>query len=104
MSTPGSHLCSHVLMCPRTQSLSALHRCYHMLECQHMHIQTVDLHYEQRVARIPVFERSSFKSNYQLQARRKRPSREMQWCDMESRYHEFEIKEPTTQELARCPP
>ena len=44
MSTPGSHLFSHVLMCLRTQSLSALHRCSHLLECQHMSIQTVELH------------------------------------------------------------
>ena len=44
MSTPGSHLFSHVLMCLRTQSLSALHRCSHLLECQHMSIQTTELH------------------------------------------------------------
>ena len=30
--------------------------------------------------------------------------REKQWRDMESSYYEFEIQEPTTQELARCPP
>ena len=36
-----------------------------------------------------------FKSNYQLQPRRKWSSGEMQWCDMESSYYEFEIKEPT---------
>ena len=60
--------------------------------------------YEQRVARIPVFKRSSFKSNYQLQPRRKWPSRKMQWRDMERSYYEFEIQESTTQELARCPP
>ena len=60
--------------------------------------------YEQRVARIPVFKRSSFKSNYQLQPRRKWLSREVKWCDMERSYYEFEIQESTTQELARCPP
>ena len=31
---------SHVLTCLRTQSLSVLHRCSHLLECQHMSIQT----------------------------------------------------------------
>ena len=100
MSTPGSHLFSHVLMCLRTQSLSALHGCSHLLECQHMSIQTT----EQRVTRIPVFERGGFKLNYQLQPRGRRSSREMQWRDMESSYYEFEIQEPTTQERARCPP
>ena len=44
MSTSGFHLFSHVLMCPRTQSLSALHRCSHLLECQPMSIQTVEPH------------------------------------------------------------
>ena len=44
MSTPGSHLFSHVLMCLRAQLLSALHRCSHLLECQHMPIQTAELH------------------------------------------------------------
>ena len=34
----------HVLMCLRTQSLSALHRCSHLLECQHTSIQTAELH------------------------------------------------------------
>ena len=43
MSTPGSHLFSHVLMCPRTQSLSVLYRCSHLLECQHMSIQSAEL-------------------------------------------------------------
>ena len=45
---------------------------------------------------IPVFKRGGFESNYQLQPGRKRSSREMQWCDMESRYYEFEIQEPST--------
>ena len=38
------HLFSHVLMCLRTQSLSALHGCSHLLECQRMSIQTTELH------------------------------------------------------------
>lgn len=44
MSTPGSHSFFHVLMCLRTQLLSALHRPFHLLECQHMSTQTAELH------------------------------------------------------------
>ena len=44
MSNTSSHLFSHVLMCPLTQSLSALHRCSHLLECQRISIQTAELH------------------------------------------------------------
>ena len=44
MSNTSSHLFSHVLMCPLTQSLSALHRCSHLLECQSISIQTAELH------------------------------------------------------------
>lgn len=44
MSIQGCHLFSHVLMCPQTQSLSALHCCSHLLKCQRMSIQTAELH------------------------------------------------------------
>ena len=75
---------SHVLMCLRTQSLSAF---VTVLTCWNASIcpfRPRSFIYEQRVTQIPVFERSGFKSNYQLPPRRKRSSREMQWRDMES--------------------